>query len=657
MFQISFLNTGILIFAIATVLPLIIWLLAKKKPPRIVFSSLRFIKLSEQQKKNRTKLNNILLLIIRMLIILLVVLSAARPLLKSTLLKPAKTHSPTAIAIMLDTNFQMDYLVDSQSWLDKAKAALREINKLAKPNDRLILITSDAAWNSLNAQIYAGAIPEDLISAIAVSYNTITMDEMLSMAESKLSETQMPHRELYLIGNMRAINLETKPQQRINFIPLNNDFSYENLSCHDAKPVPQLVERSRTQRIQYAIHNHGANSRKDVLVKAIVGGSKVAEKFVNLKPNQILVDQISFDVLSDGWQQGYIEVLDDKLIHDNRSYFSFNYFLRPKVLLISEETSIPWVLRASLQVYSGEGASIEIRKVNSLSISAVEDYNLVIFYQAGAYSSRHRDLLASLKQRGIGYLFLVGSNISADWKSVYSGEFAAEIGAYKTDAVSIDFHNKHHFSTALFSETQLRKVNTSHFHSAVLTGLGNGLISAKGSPLALAASKSMLWLSDFTSQSNPWFSDPSFAIFAYRSFQFLGGSASETQETYVGERINADELTLPNAKVLTLPSRSMVLDTPGIFKINSAQQKTSYLAVNLDPQASRYQRADFAQDKLLHQMSPQWQKQIFQSRLGHDIWKWMLIAVLILMILEIIIVKLSEASPGKNLSPNIGGMS
>ncbi|HCM16181.1 MAG TPA: hypothetical protein DHW79_09625, partial [Candidatus Cloacimonas sp.] len=43
MYQLSFLNAGLLFFAAATVLPLLIWLLAKKKPRRIIFSSLRFI--------------------------------------------------------------------------------------------------------------------------------------------------------------------------------------------------------------------------------------------------------------------------------------------------------------------------------------------------------------------------------------------------------------------------------------------------------------------------------------------------------------------------------------------------------------------------------------------------------------------------------------
>jgi hypothetical protein len=55
----------------------------------------------------------------------------------------SKKHAPTALAIVLDNSFSMDYLIDSQSYLDKAKAAIYKINSLATDNDRLVLITLD----------------------------------------------------------------------------------------------------------------------------------------------------------------------------------------------------------------------------------------------------------------------------------------------------------------------------------------------------------------------------------------------------------------------------------------------------------------------------------------------------------------------------------
>ncbi|MBP7932741.1 MAG: BatA domain-containing protein, partial [Candidatus Syntrophosphaera sp.] len=42
--NLTFLNAGFLFFLAATILPLIIWLLAKKKPKQVVFPTIRFIK-------------------------------------------------------------------------------------------------------------------------------------------------------------------------------------------------------------------------------------------------------------------------------------------------------------------------------------------------------------------------------------------------------------------------------------------------------------------------------------------------------------------------------------------------------------------------------------------------------------------------------------
>ena len=148
MFQLSFLNAGLLIFAAATVLPLLIWLLAKKKPPQLLFPSLRFIKLSQEQEKNKTKITNIILLIIRMLIILLTALAVARPMLASKVfdakaLGSSSKHPPTALAIIVDTSYSMDHMDEGKSLLQKAMDAIGVINAQASEADRLILISRD----------------------------------------------------------------------------------------------------------------------------------------------------------------------------------------------------------------------------------------------------------------------------------------------------------------------------------------------------------------------------------------------------------------------------------------------------------------------------------------------------------------------------------
>ncbi len=648
MFEFSFLNTGLLIFAAATVLPLLIWLLAKRKPNRVVFSTLRFIKLSKEQQKNRTKLNNIILLIIRMLIILLVVLSAARPLLRSDRLKPSKKHPPTAIAIMLDTSFSMDYLIDSKTWLDRAKVAMAEINKRSTSQDRLILITSDETWNNLHAQLYSGSIPEELISNIEITYKPLPLSKMVELAETKLKDSQLQNRELYLISDYQLQDLPEKSEYKINVIPLAEDPGFENLSCSNAKPVPQLVQRSRQQSISYELRNHGNNDRSDVLVKAVVNDVKVAEKFVSLRSNQVLTDVISFEIRNDGWQSGYIEVLDDRLIHDNRSYFTFSYFLNPRIAIISQQSAIPRTLSSLLRVYAGENGKLEILNPSSVSLELLQSYNLIALYDPGAITHRLREVLAGLSQRNVGVLHLLGKDISSEWKSYLKSAFGISLTGMETANRSISFSNKQHYISSLLQADALRRVNVSDYWNSAGNPNGSVLISAGNEALAIAGSNSVLWLWDIGSLRNSFFTDPAFAVFAYRSFQYLGNAVIDSDPKLVGESITASGITMPDGRSMELANQRHQIQSPGIYQIRSATGEISYLAANLDNNESEFVLADYSADKRTRLLSKDWKNQLFFTRMGHDLWKIFLILALVLMACEIIIVKFQEAKPASS---------
>lgn len=652
MFELSFLNTGLLIFAAATVLPLIIWLLAKRKPHQVVFSTLRFIKLSKDQQKNRTKLNNIILLIIRMLIILLVVLSAARPLLRSERLKPAKKHPPTAIAILLDTSYSMDYLLDSKAWLDRAKDALKVINKRCTPQDRVILVSSSESWNALHAQIYSAAIPEDLIDQLSITHQALPLDKMVELAEEKLKDSQLPNREIYLLSDMQQPELTYKPEYPINVIPLAAEPSFENLSVSAATPVPQLVERSRLQSIRYEIINHGNSERKDVLIKAVVNDTKVAEKFISLPPNQSISDVISFDIRTDGWQQGFIEVLDDRLIHDNRSYFAFSYFMNPRIAVISEQNTIPASLSSMLKVYGGDKGKLEILSPASLNLDVLRNYNLILVYAPGSLNLRLREILSALAQRQTGVLYVLGKELSAEWKAYFQTTFGIGINAFSSNEQSLSFVNKYHYITSLLRLEQIRQLNVTDYWKAEGKSSSNTLLSAGNDPLALSSGSSVLWLWDIGSAKNRFFIDPAYAVFAYRSFQFLGNAVQDSQSKNIGESIISKSLKLPDGTNLDLFNRSHIISEPGVYQSLSSTGETSYIAVNPDISESTYKAADYGKNKAFRILPNAWQNHLFFTRMGHDLWKLLLIIAFILILVEIIIVKIEEAKPKTGAPPS-----
>lgn len=646
MFELSFLNTGLLLFATATILPLLIWLLAKRKPKQVVFSSLRFIKLSKDEQKNRAKLRNILLLIIRMLIILLIVLSAARPLLNSGKLKPSAKHPPTALAIVLDTSYSMDYIVDTKSVLDHAKAAMIKINGLSNPTDRIVLITSDTGWNQLHSQIYAGDIPDDLISSLTITQAPLPVKDMLALATKRLKDTQLPNREIYLLTDKQAMDYPQNPELPINLIPLPAPAEYRNLSCADANALPQLVDKSRRQELGFVLQNHGDSERKDVLVKAVLGNTGVAEKFVSIPPRSRIKESLSLEINTEGWQTGYIEVLDERLTPDNRAYFAFPHYLNPRVTVITTRP-LPLYLSGLLEVYTGARGKLSISSPASVNATALEDQNLVVIHALDELSPKLRELLGARKAAQKGLLFTLDSRLSAGYRSYLEGEFGLSISALGSGSKNIDFVNPHHYVSSLIAAQPLRGRSVTDYYSASSRSAGATLLSTGKDVLMTAAGSNVLWLFDLSSRRNAFLLDASFPVLAFRSMQFAGSGISNSETRKIGDLVSADAVILPDGKRLELSGNSLALSQSGIYRLSS-QNSERALAVNPDLSESDAKTQDFKALKNYRLLGANWQQQIFFTRLGHELWKILLIAALLLVLLEIILVKLEEARPSGN---------
>lgn len=637
----SFLNSGLLIFAAATVLPLLIWLLAKKKPKRIVFPTLRFIKASQEQEKKRTRLKNIILLIIRMLIILLVTLAATRPLLQTKHLKPAKKHPPTAIAVMLDTSFSLDYTDESKSDLDRAKDALRKINSLFTPQDRVIPITSDADWNRLHAQIYAGQVPDDLIKQIGVTYSPLRLQEMLNLAQDKLRETQLANRELYLLTDGQKQAYPAAPGQTLYVINVANRHEQTNLSCAGARVLPQLVEKSRRQSIEFQLTNHGSTDRQDVLVKVVLGQAKVAEKFVDLPARQTVNQSITVDLQQDGWQSGYVEVLDDRLVHDNRSYFAFPFQLAPRIAVVSDTQNLPPSLHSLLKVFTGAGGRIDILDPQQISLATLDQYQSFVFNSSAYLSPRLREIIAALKTARRGALFCAGPNLSAEYKSFLGSLFGVGFGSFQSQAQTVSYINPHHFATQLMQGTNLRFNQIADFWK--ITGQGaTTLLSGAAGPFALARDNFVLWNLDLASQRSTFLLDAAFAVFAYRSLEFTSSVIAAGTRYNLGDAVTASKITLPDGNSLDLANQPYKLTQPGIYALQKADGTSTLAAVDTPRQESEFSLMDFKGLKNTKLLGKNWQSALFHTRLGHDLWKILLAAALALFLLEIILVKAEE---------------
>jgi len=646
MFHLTFLNAGLLVLAVAAVLPLIIWLLAKKKPPQLVFSSIRFIRNSVKEQKSRTQLKNILLLIIRILIILLVVLAAARPSLRLPNAKPGKSHPPTAVAVILDTSYSMDYTQDGKSTLEYAKNAVNEINRKLTSEDMSVLITSDESWNRINSQLHQGKLPENLVASVKTTWLPMPLDKVLEYASAKLAQSQFSNREIYLLTDGQAQTLPKQVNVPVLLIPLPKIDTWNNISCQNAAPVMQLTDRRQTQSIRFDLINHGNSIRKDVLVSVYVNGITAAEKFVTLQPHQKLTETLPFQIMNSGWQSGYVEILDEKLTADNRCWFAFPFNLHPQTGVITRHSSLPIILQTALRVYSTPQGKVELIAPEQVNWQRLKDYDALVIYAAGEFTPRLREFLQTATQAHKGILICADANLPLSWKGYLQQSFGVQLTSFSHTLLPITYVNKYHPITSLLDPGQLSRTSLTDCWTAQMASASGILLSSGNSPLAVAGNEHLLWLFDPASDKNSFFLEAAFPVFAFRSLQYLSNSQFEPQQNTVGQNLVADEIMLPEGEKLELNGNSFAASEPGIYTLNWNSGSSQEIAIQPDFKESVFQPWELPSSANFQKLNAHWQDQLFLSRLGHDLWKYLMFAVLGLLVLEFILVKSEEWKPG-----------
>src|SRR4051794_23480078 len=117
-----FINGTLAFGAALAAIPVIIHLVMRQTPKRVVFPALRLIRQRHQRTTKRLRVKNWLLLLARMALVALMALALARQRISSP--SPLGADEvPTALALVFDTSASMGYLgPDGRSRLDEAKA-------------------------------------------------------------------------------------------------------------------------------------------------------------------------------------------------------------------------------------------------------------------------------------------------------------------------------------------------------------------------------------------------------------------------------------------------------------------------------------------------------------------------------------------------------
>jgi len=628
--MISFLNSGILLLSSAIIIPILIYLFAKKKPHKVIFSSIRFIKESQQKQKRKINLKNLLLLLIRILIILFTISAIARPAIKTEFLKEGDAHPQTAIAMIIDNSYSMNYLVDTQTDLEKAKQITHQINEMISENDNTILFTLNNNWNDLHSGISIGKLSDKLIDEITISPQIIALEDVLQEAEQKLQETHLPNKEIYFITDMQKQELSIKLEFPTFFIPTSANEDKINISCQNASIKHEIVNKGLQKQIEIELVNHTKTPQQDVIYELFIDGNTVSQRAVDLLPEQRKLLSLPLETETPGWHSGYASVKNERLIFDNRSYFSFYLDPNPKAALITDAAKIPVALESILEIYT---KNVSVINTENINYESLQDFENIIIYKKQILSEKLRSILNKFEENKRKILFIADENLPIEQQLFVSEFFNCEFQQFNKKNKNIDQINKFHPVTKLMKD--MNNIEIRDFWE--VKSSSNFLLRSKDFPIALEHKNSVLWLFDIRSIQSSFLLDPVFPVFAYNCLQFTG--EHENISFSIGDKIplNSADLILPDGATISSKKSYHSPTTTGIYENNE-----SMIAVNLNYTESEFSRWENLKIKNLQLLDNDWAEDILQSRYGFELWKYLLIAALLLFVLEMLIIKKEE---------------
>ncbi len=531
----------------------------------------------------------------------------------------------------------MNYLVDTQTELEKAKIIISQINKIISDNDQIIILTLDDDWNRLNSNIIFGKIPADLINNIKITTRAASLEEILKLADSKLKEAHLPNKEIYFITDLQQQKLPEKMEIPTFFIPTSKMQERNNLSCQNTNVVNEIVKKDLEKKIIFEIVNHSARVQQDAIYHLFLDGNTIAEKVTDLQPNQRKTESFTINLERAGWHSGYVEVKNERQTFDNRNYFSFHFNPNPKVAILTDDSKMPLALETILEIYTQNPDNIDLLSYENINYEYLKNYENIIVYKKLSISNKLQFILDKLQNENKGILFIADKNLTKEWqeyvKEVFKIEFKEFI--HSKQNLHITYANKYHPVTLLLRS--IGNVGINDFWK--VSSRSNILLQTQEFPIALENEGSCLWLFDIESLQNPFLLDSTFPIFAYNTLQFLTDSKSETGSIKVGNkiRLQSNYIELPDGNSIQVNKNYYRAFQPGIFKT-----KDRVIAVNLDYSESDYKRFSKPNVKNLKILDEKWQDNFLQSRYGFEIWKYLLLLVLVLFALEMFIIKKEE---------------
>ena len=482
----GFLNSLFLVALTATALPIIIHILNRRRVRKIEFSSLEFIFELSKRRMSKINLRRWLILLLRTLAVAFLVLGFARPTMQSNAAFFMPGDTPKHVVVCIDVSANMGVEKEQGTAFTVAKRVAGEVIDESGRNDLVNIVAFSSQAEPLfesgtrNKQIAKKAIEGLRQTAEGTSYPR-ALDTALELAR----QGEVKPAEIYLISDFRespdsVLVTETPADARVVLLPVYKG-DVDNVSIDRVFMPRKLIRPGEVIRVGVSVTNHSRVQPANFPLELFIGGSRKAEKVMNLSPATSMT--VNFAVSLNDWGSHRCRVAKnrDRLPVDDDRFFLLEVSRRIPVTLIrgrkyadsdqQRAASYFFVDKALNPRGSGEGEfSVEAIDERNLTASSLPGKGVVVWTDPRDLDRRRFELFKRYIQGGGSALVFLGPEKGPLWEN---GDFLGYLGIQRATVRQradgerfASFQNQHPIF-ALFNEDELELLTKSRVRSYV----------------------------------------------------------------------------------------------------------------------------------------------------------------------------------------------
>lgn len=408
--------------ALATIIiPVIIHLFYFQRYRTEYFSNVRFLKNLKEEKQTRSRLRNLLVLLSRIFFITFLVLAFAQPFIMDD--ESASGDKPEYISIFIDNSYSMSALSSETPLFQVAVNKARDIINSYDAGTNFQIISNDLTPGS--TQLLSKELALDRLDNISLSHIPSDFERIYRFI-LRTTEEKGVRANSYWLSDFQRNSIENPidVDSSLVIFPIpvtaveTRNISID--SCWFESPVP---EANVENQLYIKLTNYGVTDQ-DTKIVLREGGNVNPVGSVFIESGATIVDTIGINISRTEVRDIVIEITDNPVVFDNSYFMSLDARNTLRLLMISEDSSNPYLSSA---LNNNPTVEKDYVSIDRIVYSDFDNKDLIVLDELPSFNSGLISNLSRYLEQGGNIMVFPGRNSDI---STYNALFNA-IGAVR----------------------------------------------------------------------------------------------------------------------------------------------------------------------------------------------------------------------------------